>query len=122
VPDRAWRVETRVVEARRAAGGPLAVIGRFRSALPRAGVGFGTCVSDHASAGTAQVDTSSRDTKECVMSGIDKAKNKAEELGGKGKETVGDATDNRDLQAEGKADQVKGNLKQAGEKVKDAFK
>jgi uncharacterized protein YjbJ (UPF0337 family) len=56
------------------------------------------------------------------MSGIDKAKNKAEELGGKGKEAVGDATDNRDLQAEGKADQVSGNLKQAGEKVKDVFK
>jgi uncharacterized protein YjbJ (UPF0337 family) len=56
------------------------------------------------------------------MSGIDKAKNKAEELGGKGKEAVGDATDNRDLQAEGKADQVSGSLKQAGEKVKDAFK
>jgi uncharacterized protein YjbJ (UPF0337 family) len=56
------------------------------------------------------------------MSGIDKMKNKAEELGGKGKETVGDATDNRDLQAEGKADQVSGNLKQAGEKVKDVFK
>jgi uncharacterized protein YjbJ (UPF0337 family) len=56
------------------------------------------------------------------MSGIDKMKNKAEELGGKGKEAVGDATDNRDLQAEGKADQTKGNLKQAGEKVKDVFK
>ncbi len=56
------------------------------------------------------------------MSGIDKMKNKAEELGGKGKEAVGDATDDRDLQAEGKADQVSGNLKQAGEKVKDAFK
>ena len=56
------------------------------------------------------------------MSGTDKMKNKAEELGGKGKEAVGDATDNRDLQAEGKADQVSGNLKQAGEKVKDVFK
>jgi uncharacterized protein YjbJ (UPF0337 family) len=56
------------------------------------------------------------------MSGIDKMKDKAEELGGKGKEAVGDATDNRDLQAEGKADETKGNLKQAGEKVKDAFK
>jgi uncharacterized protein YjbJ (UPF0337 family) len=56
------------------------------------------------------------------MSGVDKMKNKAEELGGKGKEAVGDATDNRDLEAEGKADQVSGNLKQAGEKVKDAFK
>jgi uncharacterized protein YjbJ (UPF0337 family) len=56
------------------------------------------------------------------MSGVDKMKNKAEELGGKGKEAVGEATDNRDLEAEGKADQVSGNLKQAGEKVKDVFK
>ena len=56
------------------------------------------------------------------MSGTDKIKNKAEELSGKGKESLGDATGNRDLQREGKADQVSGNLKQAGEKVKDAFK
>ena len=49
-------------------------------------------------------------------------KNKAEELAGKGKEAVGDATDDRDLQAEGKTDQTTGNLKQAGEKIKDAFK
>ena len=34
----------------------------------------------------------------------------------------GDATDDRDMQAEGKKDQAAGNLKQAGEKVKDAFK
>ena len=57
-----------------------------------------------------------------AMSGIDKMKNKAEELTGKGKEGVGNATGDRDLQAEGQADQVSGNLKQAGEKVKDAFK
>ena len=50
----------------------------------------------------------------------DKAKNKAEELGGKTKEGVGDATDNRDLQAEGQADQTSANTKQAGEHVKDA--
>ena len=56
------------------------------------------------------------------MSGMDKAKNKIEELGGKGKEAAGEATDDRDLQAEGKADQASGNLKQAGEKVKDVFK
>ncbi len=56
------------------------------------------------------------------MSGMDKMKDKAEELAGKGKEAVGDATDNRDLQAEGQRDQAKGDLKQAGEKVKDAFK
>ena len=56
------------------------------------------------------------------MSGIDKMKNKAEELSGKGKETVGDATGDRDLQAEGQKDQASGNIKQAGEKIKDIFK
>ena len=56
------------------------------------------------------------------MSGIDKMKNKAEELSGQGKEALGKATDDRDLQAEGKKDQAAGNLKQAGEKVKDVFK
>lgn len=52
----------------------------------------------------------------------DKMANKAQELGGKAKEAVGDATDDERLQAEGKADQTKADLKQAGEKVKDAFK
>ena len=56
------------------------------------------------------------------MSGMDKMKNKAQELAGEGKEALGDATDNRDLQAEGEKDQAAGNLKQAGEKVKDVFK
>ncbi|MFE7722918.1 CsbD family protein [Nocardia sp. NPDC055053] len=52
----------------------------------------------------------------------DKAKNKAEELAGKAKEATGKATDDRDLENEGRGDQVKGNLKGAGEKVKDAFR
>jgi uncharacterized protein YjbJ (UPF0337 family) len=52
----------------------------------------------------------------------DKIKNKAEELKGQGKEGAGEATDNEQWQAEGKADQTKSNLKQAGEKVKDAFR
>lgn len=52
----------------------------------------------------------------------DKLENKTEELKGKAKATVGDVSDDKDLQAEGEADQAKGNLKQAGEKVKDAFK
>lgn len=56
------------------------------------------------------------------MSGTDKVKNKAQELTGQGKEHVGDATGNEDLQAEGQKDQASGNLKQAGEKVKDVFK
>jgi uncharacterized protein YjbJ (UPF0337 family) len=56
------------------------------------------------------------------MSGIDKAKDKAEELQGQGKQEVGRATGDRDLEAEGKKDQAKGSLKQAGEKVKDALR
>jgi uncharacterized protein YjbJ (UPF0337 family) len=56
------------------------------------------------------------------MSSEDKISNKVEELGGKGKEAAGRATNNQDLEAEGQGDQAKGNLKQAGEKVKDVFK
>ncbi len=56
------------------------------------------------------------------MSMDDKAKNSAEGGLGKAKEKLGDATDDRELQTEGEADQSKADLKQAGEKVKDAFK
>lgn len=56
------------------------------------------------------------------MGADDKAKNVGQEWQGKAKEAVGDATDDRDLQAEGRQDQTSANLKQAGEKVKDAFK
>lgn len=56
------------------------------------------------------------------MSGTDKAKNKVQEVKGQAKEKLGDATDDDELRARGKADQAKGNLKQAGENVKDAFK
>ncbi|MEV2221360.1 CsbD family protein [Nocardia vinacea] len=56
------------------------------------------------------------------MGTVDKAKNKAEELSGKAKEKFGEATGDKDKQREGKADQTKSNLKDAGEKVKDAFR
>jgi len=52
----------------------------------------------------------------------DKIDNKSEELRGKVKEGVGRATDDEDLEAQGRADQAGSDLKQAGEKVKDAFK
>jgi uncharacterized protein YjbJ (UPF0337 family) len=55
------------------------------------------------------------------MSSEDKISNKMDEMAGKGKEAAGRATDNPDLQAEGKREEAQGNLKQAGEKVKDAF-
>lgn len=52
----------------------------------------------------------------------DKIDNKADEFKGKVKEGVGRATDDPNLEAQGKNDQTKSNLRQAGEKVKDAFK
>ena len=56
------------------------------------------------------------------MSAIDKLKNKAQEVTGQGKEHVGKATGDEQLEAEGHKDQAAGNVKQAGEKVKDVFK
>ena len=52
----------------------------------------------------------------------DKIKHGAEDLTGKAKEAAGKATDNERLEAEGRVDQSEADLKQAGEKVKDAFK
>ncbi|MDH6129024.1 CsbD family protein [Kitasatospora sp. GP82] len=56
------------------------------------------------------------------MSGEDKVKNVAEKAKGKAKEAAGKAVGNERLTAEGKADQVSGDAKQAGEKIKDVFK
>ncbi len=55
------------------------------------------------------------------MSAVDKLKNKGQELSGQGKEHVGRATGDENLEADGHKDQAAGNLKQAGEKVKDVF-
>ena len=49
----------------------------------------------------------------------DKFSNKAEELGGRAQEAAGAATGDRDLQAEGQADQGSANVKQGAEKLKD---
>jgi uncharacterized protein YjbJ (UPF0337 family) len=56
------------------------------------------------------------------MSAVDKAKNAVEDAGGKAKEGVGKATGDRSTEAEGKVDQSKADVKDAGEKVKDAFR
>ena len=53
------------------------------------------------------------------MSAADKIKNAAEDLAGKAKEAVGNVTDNDKLVAEGKADQAKAGVKQAGSDIKD---
>lgn len=52
----------------------------------------------------------------------DKIQNAAENLGGKAKEAAGKASGNEELEAEGRADQAKADMKQAAEKAKDAFK
>jgi uncharacterized protein YjbJ (UPF0337 family) len=56
------------------------------------------------------------------MSAMDKMKDKAQAAKGTVKKETGKAVDDPYMEGEGKADEVKGNLKQAGEKVKDAFK
>ncbi len=55
------------------------------------------------------------------MGADEKAENKKDELWGKGKEAIGKATGDEELESQGKLDQTKANLKQAGEKLKDAF-
>jgi uncharacterized protein YjbJ (UPF0337 family) len=56
------------------------------------------------------------------MGNEDKLRNKGEDLKGRTKEAWGRASDDEELEAEGKVDQSKADLKQAGEKVKDAFR
>jgi len=51
-----------------------------------------------------------------------KAADKAKAVKGKMKKAAGKSVGNPRLEAEGRADQTEGNLKQAGEKLKDAFK
>ena len=52
----------------------------------------------------------------------DRMENTAGDLGGKAKEAVGKVTDNERLEAEGKMDQAKADMKNAVEDVKDAFR
>ncbi|QKW17682.1 CsbD family protein [Kitasatospora sp. NA04385] len=56
------------------------------------------------------------------MSTGDKIENLGDKIKGTAKETAGKIVGNERLEAEGKADKAKGDLKQAGEHVKDAFK
>lgn len=51
-----------------------------------------------------------------------KIAHKAEATKGAAKKFFGRATGNNSLRAEGRADQFKGNAKQSGAKLKDAFK
>jgi uncharacterized protein YjbJ (UPF0337 family) len=51
-----------------------------------------------------------------------KTRNAAQKVKGQFKEASGRVTGDERLEAEGRADKTKANLKQAGEKVKDAFR
>jgi len=54
------------------------------------------------------------------MSAEDKMENAADRVAGRGKEAVGAATDNEELRDEGRGQQTEADVKDAGEKVKDA--
>ncbi|MBV1855545.1 CsbD family protein [Catellatospora tritici] len=56
------------------------------------------------------------------MGALDEAKHEGQELLGKAKEKIGDATDNHSLQAEGIADQAKAKINQAGDDIRDAIR
>ncbi|WP_328460748.1 CsbD family protein [Streptomyces sp. NBC_00448] len=56
------------------------------------------------------------------MSDSDKAKAKSDQVKGKVKESVGQAVGDEELEAQGRGDQAKGDVRQAGEKLKDAVK
>ncbi|TFB48139.1 CsbD family protein [Cryobacterium tagatosivorans] len=56
------------------------------------------------------------------MSEADKIKNAAQKAVGRLKESAGKIAGDKSLEAEGKTDQAKASLKQAGEHVKDVCK
>jgi uncharacterized protein YjbJ (UPF0337 family) len=70
----------------------------------------------------AQASNAEAADEEATMGSEDKLKNTAEGVKGKAKEAAGKLTDDERMEAEGKADQVSSDAKQAGEKVKDIFK
>jgi uncharacterized protein YjbJ (UPF0337 family) len=51
-----------------------------------------------------------------------KTRNTAQKVKGEVKEAAGRVTGDRRLEAEGRGDKTRANLKQAGEKLKDAFR
>jgi uncharacterized protein YjbJ (UPF0337 family) len=53
------------------------------------------------------------------MGAEDKASNKIDDVGGKAKEALGKVTGDKDTENEGKVDQAKSSLKDAGEKIKE---
>ena len=56
------------------------------------------------------------------MTAEDKAQNKAQRVKGKAKEAIGRALNDPELEMQGRGDQRASHLKDAGEKIKDAFR
>ena len=56
------------------------------------------------------------------MSIARKIAHKAEAVKGSAKKAAGRTTGSRRLRADGRSDQVRGDIKQAGAKIKDAFR
>ena len=82
---------------------------------------FGRNVTD----GSARAGACAADVLRCEGVGVSatkKAKDKAQAAKGKAKKGTGKALADPVLEGKGKAEEAKGNLKQAGEKVKDAAK
>lgn len=52
----------------------------------------------------------------------DKLENKKDEAVGDAKEKVAEATNDKEMEREGRKEQAKSNVEQAGEKIKDAVR
>jgi uncharacterized protein YjbJ (UPF0337 family) len=57
-----------------------------------------------------------------MMGWDDKLENAKDEAVGGAKKQVGEATNDHEMEREGRKDQAKGKVKQAGEKIKDAVR
>jgi uncharacterized protein YjbJ (UPF0337 family) len=56
------------------------------------------------------------------MGTADKINNAIDDVSGKAKEAAGKFTGDRDVEREGQGDQARGQMKKAGENIKDAAK
>jgi uncharacterized protein YjbJ (UPF0337 family) len=104
-----WR--PRYPSWRRVRAGPRLTAGRF--ARPRRGKPGPVRQTEE---GDMALDDRSRGRAR------NKTRNKTQELKGQFKEAGGRASGNPRLEAEGRADRTRANLKQAAEKIKDAFR
>jgi uncharacterized protein YjbJ (UPF0337 family) len=57
-----------------------------------------------------------------MMGWDDKLENKKDEAVGGAKKHVGEATNDQEMEREGRTEQAKSKVKQAGEKIKDAVR